>query len=123
MASRVASILQNVATKIIGLDGQSLTYKRGVSAVTITARIGILGAGQKYSWFTSAESAAWTVSAPAFVVQVAGDFQPFSSEPAVGDFVLLTNYSGSGIQYDVKRWDKQRIAGVVIRTLLFVSKH
>jgi hypothetical protein len=117
----IATRLQNAATKLLGWNGQSLTYKRGASTATINARVGLLGNGQKYEWFTVAETGGW--DAPAYTLYVAGDFMPFSSEPTTSDSVLLNNYAGTGVQYDVKRWDKQRIGGIVIKTLLFVEKH
>jgi hypothetical protein len=117
----IATRLQAAAVKLLGMNSQSITYKRGASSTTIAARVGLLGNGQKYEWFTVAETSGW--DAPAYTLYVSGDFMPFSGEPAVADYVLLSNYAGSSVQYDVKRWDKQRVGGLVIKTLLFVEKH
>ena len=117
----IGNTLLKAAIKLIGRAGGSYTYKRAASSMAVTGRVGILSNAQKFQWFTATETSTW--DAPAYAMVVAGDFQPFGSEPTTGDSILLTNFSGTNVPYDVMRWDKQRIGGIVVKTTLFLERH
>ncbi|MDX1932005.1 MAG: hypothetical protein SFU56_05315 [Capsulimonadales bacterium] len=112
--------LRIAAERLVRVSGGLFVYRRGGATLTVPARLGILTTTQRYQWFTASETSNW--AAPAYVLMVAGDFLPFGGEPTTADSVLLANFEGAGTPYEVKRWDKPRIGGVAVKTVLFLEK-
>jgi hypothetical protein len=117
---RAAAVKAGITRHILDY-GATLTYKRGGSSTTIRCRYTTMGNALRFQWFTSAEVTGWPL--PALVVQVAGDFLPFTSQPAAADIVVIpAAYLGAASQdFDVKKFYKNRIDGVVTATYLLLA--
>jgi hypothetical protein len=115
MAALANAIVSRLG-RIIGLYGQSYTYKRGASTTSVPARLSVMNNTTKYAWFTSAEVAAWG-GLPGYVVTIAGNFAPFSSAPVAGDLITI-----KGVDHTVRKFDQPRLGTVVVKTVLYVSR-
>jgi hypothetical protein len=102
---------------LIAALGTEISYAAGSLNVNVPARISVMSGSVRFARFRADTTSTWAL--PAFVVTVAGDFRPFGAEPQTGDAVALTGES-SGLT--VRRVEKIRLAGIVVRTVLYVAR-
>ena len=118
MSQMKAEAIRRRLAQIVGEWGQPVRVGRsGTWATNPTqARISAMSNTVKFAWFRANESSNW--AAPAFVVTLAEsgetpDFGPVQ----IGDTIELP----LGV-YTVRKIDRPRVSGVVIKTTLFVAR-
>jgi hypothetical protein len=114
---RAESMRERLGAELAAL-GTEVSYSAGSLTVDVPARVTVLQGGVRFARFRDDEMTVWAL--PAFVITVAGDFLPFGAEPAAGDAVSLP---GEPSGFTVRRVEKVRLAGIVIRTLLYAARN
>ncbi len=118
MSQTKAEAVRRRLAQIIMEWGQPVRLGRGGAwaASTTQARMSAMSNTVKFAWFRANESTNW--AAPAFIVTLAEsgetpDFGPVQ----IGDTIELP----LGV-YTVRKIDRPRLSGVVIKTTLFVAR-
>ncbi len=111
-----AKIAERATQRAVALVGETYTYRRSSTVTQISGRLSVLNPSTQYAYFTSTESSGW--ASPRFLLTIAGDLKVFASasEPTSGDYVKI-----NGTEYQVRKVAKNRIGGVVWKTLLFLA--
>jgi hypothetical protein len=116
---RRATAMQKRLTEILALYGTEIAYSGSANALTVDvpARIAVLTNATKFSRFREDETTLWEL--PALSITMAGDFRPFGTEPTAGDTLTVP---GETVPFTVRKCEKVRLAGVVVRTLLYAAR-
>lgn len=118
MSQHKADAIRHRLEQIIAQWGQPVRLGRSGTwaANPIPARVSAMSNATKYAWFRTSETTNW--AAPAFVVTLSGN----GTTVDFGDAVI-----GDGVElplgtYTVRKIDRPRLSGVVIKTVLYVAR-
>ncbi len=118
-ASFAAALVRRLAL-VLRRYGQEVRLRRGGSVFPFMARVAILSTATRYTWFRRDESDDW--ESPAWSVTIAGDFTTTNGGPLPGDIVEIPAPNNGTLDHTIRKIDKPRLGGVVVKTVLYVAR-